>query len=60
MLFLEDGEMAEVDARRRQVTTFDGEPVERAPKHITWDPVMAQKGGFKHFLPRRSTSSRRR
>ncbi|MEW6272898.1 MAG: glutamine--fructose-6-phosphate transaminase (isomerizing) [Thermodesulfobacteriota bacterium] len=50
VLFLEDGEMAEVTRDGVMVTTFDGEPVERAPKHITWDPVTAQKGGFKHFL----------
>jgi len=50
VLFLEDGEMAEVSRDGVKVTTFDGEPVERAPKHITWDPVTAQKGGFKHFL----------
>jgi len=50
VLFLEDGEMAEVTREGVKVTTFDGEPVERAPKHITWDPVTAQKGGFKHFL----------
>jgi glucosamine--fructose-6-phosphate aminotransferase (isomerizing) len=50
VLFLEDGEMAEVTRDSVRVTTFDGEPVERAPKHITWDPVTAQKGGYKHFL----------
>jgi glucosamine--fructose-6-phosphate aminotransferase (isomerizing) len=50
VLFLEDGEMAEVTRDGVKVTTFDGEPVERAPKHITWDPVTAQKGGYKHFL----------
>ena len=50
VLFLEDGEMAEVTRDGVEVSTFDGEPVQRAPKHITWDPVTAQKGGFKHFL----------
>ena len=50
VLFLEDGEMAEVTRTGVKVTTFDGEPVQRAAKHITWDPITAQKGGFKHFL----------
>ncbi|HEY8516682.1 MAG TPA: glutamine--fructose-6-phosphate transaminase (isomerizing) [Candidatus Binatia bacterium] len=50
VLFLEDGEMAEVRRDSVKVTTFDGEPIERAPKRITWDPVTAQKGGYKHFL----------
>ncbi len=50
VLFLEDGEMAEVTRSGVTLTTFDGEPVERKPKHISWDPITAQKGGYKHFL----------
>jgi len=50
VLFLEDGEMAEVTRDKVVVTTFDGEPVDRKPRHITWDPLTAQKGGYKHFL----------
>ncbi len=29
---------------------FDGKPVVREVQHITWDPIMAEKGGFKHFM----------
>src|SRR6059036_1357315 len=50
VLFLEDGEVAELTAQRVVITTFDGEPVAREPRVVTWDPVTAQKGGFKHFL----------
>ena len=50
VLYLEDGEMAEVSREGVAVTTFDGTPVEREATHISWDPVTAQKGGFKHFL----------
>ena len=50
VLFLEDGEMAEVTKDKVTVTSFDGTPIERAPRHITWDPITAQKGGFRHFL----------
>ncbi|HXC50874.1 MAG TPA: glutamine--fructose-6-phosphate transaminase (isomerizing) [Candidatus Limnocylindrales bacterium] len=50
VLFLEDGEMAEVTATSVVVTTFAGAPVNRASRRITWDPVTAQKGGYKHFL----------
>src|SRR3989454_8783950 len=50
VLFLEDGEVAELTAQRVVLTTFDGEPVARTPRVVTWDPVTAQKGGFKHFL----------
>jgi glucosamine--fructose-6-phosphate aminotransferase (isomerizing) len=50
VLFLDDGELAEVTRRGARIMRFDGTIVEREPRHITWDPVTAQKGGFKHFL----------
>jgi glucosamine--fructose-6-phosphate aminotransferase (isomerizing) len=50
VIFLEDGEVAELTAGTVSISTFDGKPVERAPKVVPWDPVTAQKGGFKHFL----------
>jgi glucosamine--fructose-6-phosphate aminotransferase (isomerizing) len=50
VLFLEDGEIAEVERGAVRILKFDGEPVEREPKRVTWDPVTAQKGGYKHFL----------
>jgi len=50
VLFLEDGEIADVTRAGVRLSRFDGTPVERAPRRITWDPVTAQKGGFKHFL----------
>jgi glucosamine 6-phosphate synthetase-like amidotransferase/phosphosugar isomerase protein len=48
--FLEDGEVAELSPEKVVITTFDGKPVDRKPRHITWDAVTAQKGGYKHFL----------
>ncbi|HQP34631.1 MAG TPA: glutamine--fructose-6-phosphate transaminase (isomerizing) [Polyangiaceae bacterium] len=50
MLFLEDGELAELRADRVRVETLDGKAVDRAPKRIDWSPVMAERGGFKHFM----------
>src|SRR4029079_729612 len=50
VVFLEDGEVAEITPERVTITTFDGTPVERTPRVVTWDPVAAQKGGYKHFL----------
>ncbi len=50
VLFLEDGEMAEVTRDAVTVTTFAGEPVVREPRTVAWDPVTAQKGGYRHFL----------
>ena len=33
-----------------RVSDFDGNPMERKVQHVTWDPIMAEKGGFKHFM----------
>ncbi|MBM4331988.1 MAG: glutamine--fructose-6-phosphate transaminase (isomerizing) [Deltaproteobacteria bacterium] len=50
MIFLEDGEMAVIQERSLKITTFRGETKERPLKEILWDPVTAEKGGFKHFM----------
>jgi len=50
MIFLEDGEMAVVKERSFQISTLWGELRQRPPKEILWDPVTAEKGGFKHFM----------
>jgi glucosamine--fructose-6-phosphate aminotransferase (isomerizing) len=50
VIFLEDGELAEITRERVVVSGFDGSPRQRAPRHVAWDPVTAQKGGHKHFL----------
>src|SRR5262249_8940728 len=28
----------------------DGKPVERKPHYVAWDPIMAEKGGYKHYM----------
>ena len=50
MIFLEDGEMAVVQEKRIKISTLWGETRQRAPKQILWDPVTAEKGGYKHFM----------
>jgi glutamine---fructose-6-phosphate transaminase (isomerizing) len=50
MLFLEDGEMAELTAAGARIETIGGEKVDRKPKRIDWSPVMAERGGYKHFM----------
>jgi len=50
VVFLEDGELARVTRDSVEIVTFAGQPVLRAPRHVSWDPVTAQKGGYKHFL----------
>jgi glucosamine--fructose-6-phosphate aminotransferase (isomerizing) len=48
--FLHDGDMAILTPAGVQLTDFDGKPVAREIQHVTWDPIMAEKGGFKHFM----------
>ena len=50
MFFLQDGDMAVLTADGVQLTDFDGKTVRRQLQHILWDPIMAEKGGYKHFM----------
>jgi len=50
MFFLNDGDVVTLTRKGVEVTDFDGQPVTRALSHISWDPVMAEKGGYKHFM----------
>jgi glucosamine--fructose-6-phosphate aminotransferase (isomerizing) len=50
LFFLADGDLAVITAAGVQLTDFDGQPVARQVQHVTWDPIMAEKGGFKHFM----------
>jgi glutamine---fructose-6-phosphate transaminase (isomerizing) len=50
IFFLADGDMAVVSQHGVELTDFDGRPVARKVQHVTWDPIQAEKGGFKHFM----------
>lgn len=50
VLFLEDGELAIVTGEDVRIETIAGEPVAKQPQRISWDPVAAAKGGYKHFM----------
>jgi len=50
IFFLADGDMAVVTADGVNLSDFDGRPVQRQIQHVTWDPILAEKGGFKHFM----------
>jgi glutamine---fructose-6-phosphate transaminase (isomerizing) len=49
LFFLADGDVAVLTPRDVTLSDFDGRPVSRRVQHITWDPILAEKGGFKHF-----------
>jgi glutamine---fructose-6-phosphate transaminase (isomerizing) len=50
VFYLGDKEIAVLTKDSVRVTDFDGNPVEPKRQRITWDPIMAEKGGFKHFM----------
>src|ERR1700757_1586949 len=48
--FLADGDMAILTRDGIKLTDLNGKPVERQITHIQWDPIQAEKGGYKHFM----------
>jgi glucosamine--fructose-6-phosphate aminotransferase (isomerizing) len=50
MFFLADGDMAVLTRDGVHLGDFDGRPVNRQVTHVLWDPILAEKGGFKHFM----------
>jgi glucosamine--fructose-6-phosphate aminotransferase (isomerizing) len=50
MFFLADGDVAVLTRDGVHLTDFNGRPIKRQVSHILWDPIMAEKGGYKHFM----------
>src|SRR5262249_13591952 len=50
VVFLGDEEMAVITKTGVQFTDFFGRPVSKATQRVLWDPVMAEKAGYKHFM----------
>ncbi|MGO9865594.1 MAG: glutamine--fructose-6-phosphate transaminase (isomerizing) [Terriglobales bacterium] len=50
LFFLADGDLAVLTPEGVRVTDFDGKALVRKAQRINWDPIMAEKGGFKHFM----------
>ncbi len=50
LYFLGDGDMAILTCAGVKVTDFEGRPIERPLQHVQWDPIQAEKGGYKHFM----------
>ena len=49
-IFMEDGEVAFLSSEGVRVYGANGEEVSKEPKHVNWNPLMAEKGGYKHFM----------
>jgi glucosamine--fructose-6-phosphate aminotransferase (isomerizing) len=50
MYFLADGDVAVVTQQGVKFTDLEGNPIERKVEKILWDPIQAEKGGYKHFM----------
>src|SRR5688572_5311796 len=50
VVFLGDEEMAVITRTGVTFTDFSGRPVSKATQRVLWDPVMAEKAGYKHFM----------
>ena len=48
--FLADGEVAILTSTGISLTDFDGAPVPLKIQRISWDPMQAEKAGYKHFM----------
>ena len=50
IVYLGDGDLAAIGPTALTITDSRGRPVTPRVQRITWDPVMTEKGGFKHFM----------
>jgi len=50
LYFLADGDMAILTPSGVRLTDFAGNIIERPVQRIQWDPIQAEKGGYKHFM----------
>lgn len=50
MVFMEDGELAVFRNGTAVFSTIAGEPLEKKGRRIDWSPLMAEKGGYRHFM----------
>ncbi len=50
VIFLHDGDMAVLTPAGVKLTDFSGRTINRPISRILWDPIMAEKGGYKHFM----------
>jgi glucosamine--fructose-6-phosphate aminotransferase (isomerizing) len=48
--FLADGDMAILTKNGVELTDFNAKPIQRELTRISWDPIQAEKGGYKHFM----------
>ena len=50
VIYLEDGEFAELSSESIKIFDCSGQAVDRRPTRILWDVQAAEKGGYEHFM----------
>jgi glucosamine--fructose-6-phosphate aminotransferase (isomerizing) len=50
VIFLEEGDFAVITAEKVTITDLHGRPANRTARRVEWTPLMAEKGGHKHFM----------
>jgi glutamine---fructose-6-phosphate transaminase (isomerizing) len=50
ILFLDDHEVAVVARNGIRLLDYSGQHRRPQFQHVAWDPIMAEKGGYKHFM----------
>jgi glutamine---fructose-6-phosphate transaminase (isomerizing) len=50
VIFLESRQMAVVTADRVRIETLEGQQIQPEVHAISWDPVTAEKGEYRHFM----------
>ncbi len=50
VIFLDDNEMVVLSNKKYSVTDLEGIPIEKEVNKVMWNAVMAEKGGYKHFM----------
>jgi glucosamine--fructose-6-phosphate aminotransferase (isomerizing) len=50
VVFLENGDMARLQQEGIEIRDREGRLVKRPVQRLNWDPIQAEKGGYKHFM----------
>ncbi len=50
VIFLENGDVARLSVDGVEIVDAEGSPVSRSPVRLNWDPIQAEKGGYRHFM----------
>ena len=50
VIYLEDGDVAILEKDNIRITDLDGNKVKRRVQSINWDPISAEKCGYRHYM----------